>query len=51
MSVLDYPSRTVRLAGPLRTTGDYKADLPKILEPYASAEGRRAGQFALPDMD
>jgi len=51
MSVLDYPSRTVRLAGPLRTTGDYMSDLPKILAPYRAAEGRRAGQFALPDTD
>jgi hypothetical protein len=51
MSVLDFPSRTVRLAGPLRTTGDYKADLAKILAPYATAEGRRTGQFALPDTD
>lgn len=51
MSVLDFPSRTVRLAGPLRTSGDYRVDLEEILAPYATAEGRRAGQFALPAKD
>ena len=51
MSVLDYGKRTVRLAGPLATSGDYAADLPKILVPYATAEGRRPGQFGMPEID
>jgi len=49
MSVLDYGTRTVRLAGPLKTSGDFTADLPAILAPYASAKGLNADQFALPD--
>jgi 1-acyl-sn-glycerol-3-phosphate acyltransferase len=51
MSVLDFGKRTVRLAGPLTPSGDYAADLPKILAPYARAEGRRPGRFGMPDLD
>jgi 1-acyl-sn-glycerol-3-phosphate acyltransferase len=50
VSVLDYSARAVRLAGPMPTSGDYAADLPKILEHYAKAQGRRPGQFALPEL-
>jgi 1-acyl-sn-glycerol-3-phosphate acyltransferase len=49
MSVLDYGSRTVRLAGPVRTSGDFATDLPQILAPYRKAEGLNKDQFVLPD--
>ena len=49
MSVLDYGTRTVRLAGPMKTSGDFAADLPAILAAYSTAKGLNADQFTLPD--
>lgn len=48
-SVLDYGTKTVRLAGELWPSGDFDADWPAIRAVYAGAEGKIAGRFALPD--
>ena len=47
LAVLDYRTRTMRLAGALTPGGDYAADLPLILAPYAKAVGRHPEDFAL----
>ena len=47
LAVLDYGTRTMRLAGALTTGGDYAADLPIILAAYAEAVGRHPDRFAL----
>jgi 1-acyl-sn-glycerol-3-phosphate acyltransferase len=40
MAVLDYGTRTITLAGPVKTTGDLEADMAVIQAPYAGAEGK-----------
>ena len=48
-SVLDYGTKTVRLAGELWPSGDFDADWPAIRAVYAGAEGKIAGLFVLPE--
>ena len=45
MSVLDYGTRTISLAGALVPSGDYAADLPAIKAHYQNAQGLRGGRF------
>lgn len=45
LSVLDYGTRTIRLAAVITPSGDYDADLPIIKSFYASAKGKHADQF------
>lgn len=45
LSVLDYGTRTVRLAAIVTPSGDYAADLPVIRRYYAGAAGLRRAQF------
>lgn len=45
ISVLDYGTRTIRLAGALFPSGDYAADLPAIKAHYQYAHGLRGGRF------
>ncbi|MEM5517895.1 1-acyl-sn-glycerol-3-phosphate acyltransferase [Henriciella sp. AS95] len=47
ITVLDYGTRTVKIAGLFQPTGDYQADLPLIKAYYANAEGRHKGNFSL----
>jgi len=47
ISVLDYGTRTIRIAGVFRPTGDYEADLPLIRAYYADARGRHESQFSM----
>lgn len=46
ISVLDYGTKTVRLAAVVETSGDYDADLALIRAHYATAEGKHAARFA-----
>lgn len=46
ISVLDYGTRTIRLAATITTTGNYEADLPTIQRYYAAAKGRHLGKFS-----
>lgn len=48
LSVLDYGTKTIRLAGIVHPTGDYDADLPLIQTSYAAAEGRAPENFWQP---
>ncbi len=49
MAVMDYKAKTVSLAGPIEVTGDYVADLDKILAPYRGASGKHTDNFSLPE--
>ena len=44
-SVLDYGTRTIRIAGSMMTSGNYDADLPLILRLYAGASGKHPAKF------
>jgi len=46
-TVLDYKTRTMRLAGAMRPSGDYDADYPDIQRHYADAVGKHPDRFAL----
>ena len=48
LSVLDYGTKTIRIAGLVTPTGAYDEDLPAIQAPYATATGRYADKFAPP---
>lgn len=50
MAVMDYRAKTVRLFGPLEVTGDYEADLVRILAPYEDAQGKHAENFGTPEL-
>jgi 1-acyl-sn-glycerol-3-phosphate acyltransferase len=45
LSVLDYGTKTVSLAGVVTPSGDYEADLPVIRSHYANAVGLRPDKF------
>lgn len=45
LSVLDYGTKTVRLAAVFYPSGDYEGDLPLIRAHYASAKGKIADKF------
>ena len=45
VSVLDYGSKTVRLAAVLHPCGDYESDLALIRAHYADAKGKHAAKF------
>ncbi|MFN0023522.1 MAG: 1-acyl-sn-glycerol-3-phosphate acyltransferase [Parvularculaceae bacterium] len=45
MSVLDYGTKTITLAGALIPSGDYEADVARVKAHYDGAKGLRAGQF------
>lgn len=45
LSVLDYGSKTVRLAAVITPSGNYEADLPIIQSHYANAVGRHPEKF------
>lgn len=47
LSVLDYRTKTMRLAAVVHPTGDYQADLAIIQAHYASATGKKPRQFAI----
>ncbi len=49
MAVLDYKTRVLRLEGPLPTTGDAAADMRKVLNYYAEADGKYSERFVRPD--
>jgi len=46
-AVMDYATRTVRLAATLWPSGDYARDLPIIQSFYAKAKGRNPEDFVL----
>ncbi len=46
LTVLDYGSRTIRVAGVFYPTGDYAADIEAIRAPYREAVGKVRGAFA-----
>lgn len=48
-SVLDFGTKTIRLAGEIMPSGDYEADLKEILPYYDGARGLRDGKFNLED--
>lgn len=45
LSVLDYGTKTIRLAAVVHPSGDYDADLPLIRAHYADAKGRHHDKF------
>ncbi len=45
VSVLDYGTKTITLAGAVTPSGDYAADLPLIKAYYDGAKGLREGSF------
>lgn len=47
-SVLDFGTRTIRVAGSMTPSGDYHADLPLILSVYAGASGKHRANFTAP---
>lgn len=47
LSVLDYGTKTIRLSGALRPTGDYDADFAWIKHHYEDAKGKRKRQFVV----
>ncbi|MFN7055795.1 1-acyl-sn-glycerol-3-phosphate acyltransferase [Hyphomonas sp.] len=49
MAVLDYRTRSLRLDGPMPTTGDMAADMKQVLASYAEAGGKFPDQFQKPD--
>jgi 1-acyl-sn-glycerol-3-phosphate acyltransferase len=46
LTVLDYGTRTIRVAGVFQPTGDYEADLPLIQTYYRDARGRHRSRFS-----
>lgn len=46
LTVLDYGSKTIRVAGVFHPTGDYAADIDLIRGPYRDAQGKVHGAFA-----
>ncbi|MBX9858642.1 MAG: 1-acyl-sn-glycerol-3-phosphate acyltransferase [Sphingomonas sp.] len=46
LTVLDYGTRTIRIAGVFQPTGDYAADIDAIKAPYRDAVGKVRGAFA-----
>ncbi|MGH6949586.1 MAG: 1-acyl-sn-glycerol-3-phosphate acyltransferase [Vitreimonas sp.] len=46
LSVLDYGTKTARLAAVVYPSGDYEADLPLIRAHYADAVGKHRAKFA-----
>ena len=46
LTVLDYGTRTIRIAGVFHPTGDYAADIDAIRAPYGNAVGKVRGAFA-----
>jgi 1-acyl-sn-glycerol-3-phosphate acyltransferase len=46
LTVLDYGTKTINVAGMFQPTGDYAADIPVIQQYYASAVGKHAARFA-----
>lgn len=46
LTVLDYGTKTIRVAGVVTPTGDYAADMVAISAPYRGAVGRVRGAFA-----
>lgn len=46
LTVLDYGTRTIRIAGVFHPTGDYTADIDAIRAPYRDAVGKVRGAFA-----
>jgi 1-acyl-sn-glycerol-3-phosphate acyltransferase len=50
VAVLDYKTHVLRLFGPITPTGDYAADLKRILTCYAGAEGRTPEKFVTPSV-
>ncbi len=46
ISVLDYRTRTIRLAATITPSGDYEQDLETIQQHYTAARGRHAGKFS-----
>jgi 1-acyl-sn-glycerol-3-phosphate acyltransferase len=46
LSVLDYGTKTITIAGVFQPTGDYEADLPVIQATYRDAVGRHRSRFA-----
>lgn len=46
LTVLDYGTRTIRIAGVFHPTGDYAADIESIRAPYRDAVGKVRGAFA-----
>lgn len=49
ITVLDYGTRTIYIAGLFQPTGDYERDLPLIKAYYATAKGRHAEKFDVTD--
>jgi 1-acyl-sn-glycerol-3-phosphate acyltransferase len=49
LTVLDYGTRTIRVAGVFQPTGNYEADLPLIQAYYRDAKGRHRSRFAAGD--
>ncbi len=49
VSVLDYGTKTIRLAAAFATSGDYDADLALIRKHYEGVQGRHIGKFAHAD--
>ncbi len=45
LSVLDYGTKTIRIAGVFHPTGDYEKDLAAILEYYRGAAGKHSDRF------
>ncbi len=45
LTVLDYGTRTIRIAGVFHPTGDYAADIDAIRAPYRDAVGKVRGAF------
>lgn len=45
LTVLDYGTRTIRIAGVFHPTGDYTADIDAIRAPYRDAVGKVRGAF------
>lgn len=46
LTVLDYGTRTIRVAGVFHPSGDYAADIDQIRAPYRDAQGKVRGAFA-----
>jgi 1-acyl-sn-glycerol-3-phosphate acyltransferase len=46
LSVLDYGTKTIRIAGVFHPTGDYDADILAIGEYYRGAVGKHEARFA-----
>lgn len=47
-AVMDFATKTVRISGVLKPTGDYEADWQLIRSHYVAATGKHPANFALP---